>query len=45
MRRKKEIARNVNMGSYDALLADVSGLLEEVRHTAARAINSIMTAT
>lgn len=49
MNRKKEtgeeIAHKADDGSYSAILADVSELLEEARHTSVRAINSIMTAT
>ena len=31
--------------AYEAVLADVSDLLESARHAAARSVNSIMTAT
>jgi hypothetical protein len=35
----------VRLDRYDAILAEVVGLLEEARHSAARAVNSVMTAT
>jgi predicted nuclease of restriction endonuclease-like (RecB) superfamily len=35
----------VRVDRYDAILAEVVGLLEQARHTAARAVNSVMTAT
>jgi hypothetical protein len=31
--------------AYDAILADVTALLEAARHAAARSVNSVMTAT
>jgi hypothetical protein len=41
----ERIAQKSNASSYNRILADVSALLEEARHSSARAINSIMTAT
>ena len=35
----------VRVDRYDAVLAEVVGLLEAARHTAARVVNSVMTAT
>jgi predicted nuclease of restriction endonuclease-like (RecB) superfamily len=49
MKRKneteKDISRRPGADSYDAILADVSELLAKARRSAARAINSVMTAT
>jgi hypothetical protein len=44
-RAKTEISRGADAGAYDAVLADVVGLLDEARRTSARAVNAIMTAT
>ncbi len=49
MNRRKEakttIARRTNAGAYNEILADVVMLLEGARHTSARAVNAVMTAT
>lgn len=43
--RRSEPAQALSMPSYDAILREVSGLLEAARRTSARAVNAVLTAT
>jgi len=43
MKKKQEIG--VSVASYSGLVSDISGLLDQARRTAVRAVNSVLTAT
>lgn len=43
--RRSEPAQAVSVPGYDAILREVSGLLEAARRTSARAVNAVLTAT
>jgi hypothetical protein len=43
--REAAVVQSVPVGSYDAVLQDVVGLLEVARRTSARAVNTVMTTT
>jgi predicted nuclease of restriction endonuclease-like (RecB) superfamily len=43
MKKKQEMG--VSVAGYSGLVSDISGLLEQARHTAVRAVNSVLTAT
>ncbi len=44
-RRKSRADTGLIVDRYDEILADVTGLLEEARHAAARSVNVVMTIT
>src|SRR6266446_7299202 len=43
--KKQTLTGAITVAGYDAILADVAGLLESARRTSARAVNAVMTAT
>jgi hypothetical protein len=42
---QKEIAGAEDLPAYDAAFGEISGLIEQARHSAARSVNALMTAT
>lgn len=45
MKQKPQKLRRSALRGYSDLLADISGLLEDARRRAARAVNAVLTAT
>ncbi len=43
--QRKNSTGAISVAGYDAILADVAGLLDAARRTSARAVNAVMTAT
>ena len=44
-RTEKEMKKSEVLPAYDAAFGEIAGLIQEARHSAARSVNALMTAT